>query len=61
MILRIAEDGTYIEADRAGADYLIDGMTSLRDSEPGTVVSDSYVTGSGVGVFKLVRLEDHDG
>lgn len=60
MILRISEDGTYIEADRAGADYLINGMTTLRDSGPGTVVSDSFINGGGVGTFRLVRVADVD-
>ena len=60
MILRISEDGTYIEADSAGADYLINGMAVLRDSEPGTVVSQPYINGEGAGVFRLVRVEDLD-
>lgn len=64
MVLRIAEDGSYIEADIAGIDYLLNGLETLRAAEPGTVVSSpSLVNGEpgGVGPFSLVRAADDEG
>lgn len=61
MILRIAGDGSYIEADAAGIDYLINGLRGLRDSKPGTVVSSpSLINGENpaLGPFDLVRVAD---
>jgi hypothetical protein len=60
MILRVAEDGTYIEADREGAEFMIAGMTALRDGAPGTVVSRPWINGEAVGDFRLMRVEDSD-
>lgn len=61
MNLRIGHDGSYIEADAAGIDFLLSGLHTLRDSEPGTVVSaPSLINGEdpAIGPFRLVRVEE---
>jgi hypothetical protein len=61
VILRVGGDGSYIEADADGIDYLLNGLRTLRDSEPGTVVSSpSLINGEdpAVGPFSLVRVAD---
>lgn len=63
MVLRIAGDGSYIEVDREGIDYLLNGLQALRDAEPGTVASSpSLINGeyAGVGPFDLVRAMDEE-
>ncbi len=60
MIHKIREEdgNTVHELDAEAIDYLIDGLRTLRDCQPGTELSTPSLTNNGVACFILIRAPD---